>query len=116
MVRTFALTSCKCLESTLDPTPPLSTQLSCAHAFVHVREYTQIVDALILNTPIAPFDKTTGVLCFFHPLVEVDIPFFVDDFHFNMEVTLDREAFIFALVCSPHFFFSGPLSMVYELL
>jgi hypothetical protein len=29
---------------------------------------------------------------------------------------LDRDAFIFALTCSPHFSFDGPLGMVYEFL
>jgi len=56
-----------------------------------------------------------GILCLLHSLVEVDIPTFINDFHPKMEVTLDQEAFIFALACSP-FFFNGILGMVYELL
>jgi hypothetical protein len=56
-----------------------------------------------------------GILCLLHSLVEIDIPTFINDFHPKMEVTLDQEAFIFALACSP-FFFNGILGMVYELL
>ncbi len=54
-----------------------------------------------------------GVLCLLHPLVKVDLPPFVDDFHLEINVTLDRKTFVFALAC---FFFCGHLSMVYELL
>jgi hypothetical protein len=46
-----------------------------------------------------------GTFFFFHPLTEVDLPPKVNDFHPEIEVTLDQEAFIFALVRSPHFFF-----------
>jgi hypothetical protein len=54
-----------------------------------------------------------GVLCLLHPLANVDLPPFVDDFHLEIEVTLDRKTFVFALAC----FFSGDHSgMVYELL
>jgi hypothetical protein len=56
------------------------------------------------------------VFHFFHPIVEVDFPPFVDDFHLEMEVTLDREAFVFALACLPHLYSGGVLGMVYELL
>jgi hypothetical protein len=54
-----------------------------------------------------------GVLCLFHSLAKVDLPPFVDDFHLEIEVTLDQKAFVYALAC----FFSGDHSgMVYELL
>jgi hypothetical protein len=56
-----------------------------------------------------------GVLCFFHPPIEVDFPPFVDDFHPKMEVTLDWETFVYALVCSSHLSFGGLSGMVYEL-
>ncbi len=51
---------------------------------------------------------------FFIHLLEVDLPPFVDDFNLEMEVTLNWEAFIFALACSPCLSFSGPLGMVYD--
>jgi hypothetical protein len=55
------------------------------------------------------------IFCLLHPLAEVDLPFFVDDFHFETKVILDREAFVFTLVHSPHLFYNGPSDMVYEL-
>jgi hypothetical protein len=56
------------------------------------------------------------VLFFLHPTIEVDLPPFVDDFHLEMEVTLDQKAFVFALVCLPHLSSDAASSMVYELL
>jgi hypothetical protein len=53
---------------------------------------------------------------FLHPLVEVDLPPFINEFHLEIEVTLNREAFISALACSPCVSSIGPLDMVYELL
>jgi hypothetical protein len=81
MIKAFILVSHKCLELIPDPTPFPLACLCRAHAFVHVWEYVQIVHALAPNTPATPFDEATKVLCFFHPLVEVDFPTFVDDFH-----------------------------------
>jgi len=52
----------------------------------------------------------------FHPLVEVDLPPFVDDFNLEMDLVLDREAFIYVLTHSPHLSSDSPLNMVYELL
>lgn len=49
-----------------------------------------------------------------HPLDEVYLSPFVDDFHYEMVVILDQEAFVYALVRSPHFFFDGPSGMVYD--
>jgi hypothetical protein len=46
---------------------------------------------------------------------KVDLLPFVNDFHLEMEVTLDRKTFIFTLACSPRFSFGGPSDMVYEL-
>jgi hypothetical protein len=57
-----------------------------------------------------------GVLCLLHPLAEVDFPPFVDDFHPEMKVILDNEAFISSLVHSPRLSSNGLLGMVYELL
>jgi hypothetical protein len=55
------------------------------------------------------------VFCLLDLFVELDIPPFIDDFHLEMEVILDWEAFISALVHSPCLFSGGPLDMVYEL-
>jgi len=49
-------------------------------------------------------------------LVEVDLPPFVDDFNRKMDLVLYREAFISALMHSPHLSSNNPLNMVYELL
>jgi len=57
-----------------------------------------------------------GVNHLLHPLAKVDLPLFIDDFHPKIKVTLNQNAFNFALVRSPHFSFDGPSSMVYELL
>jgi len=64
----------------------------------------------------APSDETMGVLCLFHPLVEVDLNPCMDDFHLETKVILDQGAFIFALACSPCLFSNGLLGIVYELL
>jgi hypothetical protein len=56
------------------------------------------------------------VIHLLHPLVEVDFPPFFDDFHLETKVILDQEAFVFALVRSPHLSSNGPSNMVYELL
>jgi hypothetical protein len=58
-----------------------------------------------MNTPRGPYDETMGVLHLLYSLVEVDFPPFVNDFHFKMEVIVDRKTFIFALVHSPCLFF-----------
>jgi hypothetical protein len=55
-------------------------------------------------------------LCHLHPLVEVDLPPFVDDFHPKKDFVLDKKTFIFSLACSSRLSFDGPSSMVYELL
>jgi hypothetical protein len=80
----------------------------------HIGEYVQVILALASNTPIAPFDKTMKILCFFHPPIEVDFSPFVDVFH--TKVILDRETFIFVLACSSHLSSGGPSGMVYEFL
>jgi hypothetical protein len=51
-----------------------------------------------------------------HPLVEVDLPPFVNDFHLELDLVLDIEAHIFSFMCLPRFSFGNPSSMVYELL
>jgi len=77
------------LESILDFTPLPSAQLCRAWALAHVREHTQIIRTLVPNTHATTFDEIMGILHFFHTLVEVDLPSFVDDFHLEIEVTLD---------------------------
>jgi hypothetical protein len=96
------------LELTSNPTPLPSTQLCYTQALVHVREYARAVHALALSTPATPFDETAKVLRLLHPLVEVDLPPFVDDFHLEMEVTLKWEVFVFALACSSCLSSGGP--------
>jgi hypothetical protein len=108
------VTYCKCLDSTSNPTRLPSTQLHYAQAFAHVGEYVWTICALSLNTPPTPFNKTTRVFCFLQQLVEVDLPPFIDDFHLEMEVTLNQRAFIYVLVYSSCFSSNGFSPMVYE--
>ncbi len=68
------------------------------------------------NTLATPSGKTITTPHHLHPLVEVDFPPFVDDFHLEMDLALDKEAFIFALTHSPHLSSNNPSGMVYELL
>ncbi len=72
--------------------------------------------ALAPSTHAAPSVETITTFCHFHPLVEVDLPPFVNGFHPKTNRVLDKKAFIFALTCSPHLPFNGPSGMVYELL
>ncbi len=65
----------------LDPTPPSSARLCYAWALVHVGEYVCVVRALAPTTHVAPLVKTITTLHHLHPLVEVDLLLFVDDFH-----------------------------------
>jgi hypothetical protein len=51
-----------------------------------------------------------------HPLAEVDLSFFVNDFHPEMDLVLDREAFIYILTCFPCLSSNSPSNMVYKLL
>jgi hypothetical protein len=99
-----------------DPNPPPSTQLRCAQALVHVREYVRTVCALAFGTLTTPLVKTIVAFRHLHPLVEVDFLHFVNDFHPEMDLVLDKEAFISILTHSPCLSFGGPSSMVYKLL
>jgi hypothetical protein len=76
----------------------------------------QTILALAPSTHVAPFDKTTKVLHLLHPFGKVDFLPFVDDFHLEMEVILDRMEFIFALARPSCFSFNDLSSMVYKLL
>jgi len=51
-----------------------------------------------------------------HPLVEVDLPPFVDDFHLKLDLVLDRKTFISTLTCSLGLSFSNLSGILYELL
>jgi hypothetical protein len=81
-----------------------------------VKEYAQAMRALAPKTHVAPLTETIATLRHLHPLPKVDLPLFVDNFHLETDLVLDRKAFIFALTCSPHLSSDGPSSMVYELL
>jgi hypothetical protein len=80
------------------------------------REYVQTICALTPNTLTTPSNETTGIFYLPHPFVKVDLLPFVNDFHLEMEVTLDRKTFISTLACSPHLSSDGPSYMVYQLL
>jgi hypothetical protein len=62
-----------------------------------------------------PSAKAIATLHHFHPLVEVDLPPFVNDLNPKMDLVLDREAFIYVVMYSPRLSSNGPLNMVYEL-
>jgi hypothetical protein len=72
--------------------------------------------ALALNTPMAPSVKTLATFRHLHPLAEVNFTPFVDDFHPNTNLVLDRKAFISTLTHSSRLSFGSSLGMVYELL
>jgi hypothetical protein len=101
---------------TPNPFPPPSTQLHHIEALARVGEYVQVVCALVPYTHTTPSAKTIATFHHFHPLVEIDIPPFVDDFNPKMDLVLDRKAFIFVLTHSPRLSSNSPLNMVYELL
>jgi len=67
-------------------------------------------------THAAPSAKTIATLHHFHPLVEVDLPPFVDDFNPKMDLVLDRKAFIYVVMYSPCLSSNSLSNMVYELL
>jgi hypothetical protein len=88
-IKAFTLTFRKHLELIPNPTPLPSTQLCRTQALIHVGKYDRVVHALTLSTDATPFDQTTRVLRLFHPLTKVDLPPFINDFHLEMEVTLN---------------------------
>jgi len=100
----------------LDPIPPPLARLYCARTLVHVKEYARVVRVLAPNTFTTPLVETITAFCHLHPLVEVDLPPFVNDFHLEMDFVLNKHAFIFVLMRSPCFSSNNPSSMVYELL
>jgi hypothetical protein len=70
MIRALALTSHRCVELILDPTPPPSARLCYTRPLAQVGEYVRTIHVLTLNTLATPFYKTTAILRLFHPLVE----------------------------------------------
>jgi hypothetical protein len=54
-----------------------------------------------------PFNNTKAAF-HLHPLAKVDLPPFVDDFRLETKITLNQEAFIFIIACSPNLSFGGP--------
>jgi hypothetical protein len=99
-----------------DPTPLPLAQLHGARAFIHIGEYVQAMHTLAHSTPAVPSIETIRALWHLHPLAEVDLFFFVDNFYLETNLVLDREAFISMLPCSPRLSFGSPSGMVYELL
>jgi hypothetical protein len=63
---------------------------------------------LALYTHAAPSTKTITTLHHFHPLVEVDIPPFIDDLNPKTDLVLDRKTFIYVLMHSPLLSFDSP--------
>jgi len=100
----------------LNPTPLPLTQFRCTQALAHVGEYVRTMCALAHKTPLAPSTKTIVALHRLHPLVKVDLPPFVNNFHPKTNFILDIEAFIYALTHFPHLSLDGASDMVYELL
>ncbi len=82
------------MELTLGPTPPPLTWLCNAWAFVNVGEYVWAIHALVLSTFVAPSNETKGVLCLLHPYAKVDLPPFIDDFHLETKVILEKHFFL----------------------
>ncbi len=60
------------------------------HNNTHVKNYVQTLHALAPNTLPTPLAKTITTLHHLHPLVEVDFPPFVNDFHLEMDLALDK--------------------------
>ncbi len=75
-------------------------------------EYVQIVCALAPNIPTAPLVESVATFHHFHLLVKDYFPPFVNDFHLEMDLVLDKEAFISTLTRFPRLSFGNPLSMV----
>jgi hypothetical protein len=90
MIRTLALVSYKCLESIPNPIPPPSTQLCHTQAFAHVGEYTLSSRHIRFKHTYSPLlMRPWESFAFSHPLVEIDFPPFIDDFHLETKVTLN---------------------------
>jgi hypothetical protein len=75
-------------------------------------EYVQIVCALAPNILTAPLIESITTFRHFHLLVKDDFPPFVNDFHFKMDLFLNKEAFISTLTRFPHLSSRSPLGTV----
>jgi hypothetical protein len=71
---------------------------------------------LAFSIHVAPLAKTIVALGHLHPLVEIDLLPFANDFHPKTNLVLGKEAFIYVFTHSRHISSGGPLGMVYELL
>jgi hypothetical protein len=78
------------LEMGLNPTPLPLTQLHCTQTLVHVREYVHLMCALAPNTFATPLNETIAILCHLHSLADVDLLSFVNDFHQEMDLVLNK--------------------------
>jgi hypothetical protein len=63
---------------------------------------------------MAPLAKTILAFHHLHPLVRVDLPPFVNDFHPKIDLALDRKTFIYILTHSPCLSSNSPLILMYE--
>jgi len=79
-IKTQVLAFQRFLKMAPNPIPLPLTRLHCAQALTHAGEYARTVCALALSTFMAPLVKTIATLHHLHPLVEVDLPPFVNDF------------------------------------
>jgi hypothetical protein len=65
---------------------------------------------------MAPSTKTIVAFRYLHPLAEVDLLHFVNNFHPKMDLVLDRKALIYVLTRFSRLSSNDPLGLVYELL
>ncbi len=75
-------------------------------------EYVQIVCALAPNILTAPLVESITTFRHFHLLVKDDFPPFVNDFHLEMDLFFNKEAFISTLTRFPRLSSGSLLSMV----
>jgi hypothetical protein len=79
-------------------------------------EYIRAVHAFTPSTHAAPSTKTIASIRHLHPLVGVDLPPFVNNFHLKIDFVLDRNGFISILTRFPCLSSNDALGTVYELL
>jgi hypothetical protein len=65
-----------------------SSPLPLAWAFAHVKKCVQVVHALAPNILVIPSNETMATFHLLHPLINVDLLPFVDDFHLDIEIIL----------------------------
>jgi hypothetical protein len=113
-----ALASQRSLEMTLDPTPLPLAWLFHTRTLAHVGVCLSSVciGALAPWHSCNPFKWNHCNPSPFHPLAEVDLPPFVNDFHLKMNLVLDWKTFIFVLTHSSCLSSNGHSGVVYEFL